>query len=90
MKKLLFLFAVLPVAAFADDDCAKMRTVPDRVLTISEVVDLGLCRNPQTASAYASLRAAHFDKNAAYSAYLPSVNAGVNAGRNYQNDSWGD
>ncbi len=90
MKKLLLLLAVSPVCAFADDDCATMRFVPERVLTISEVVDLGLCRNPQTASAHASLRAAHFDKNAAYSAYLPSVNLSANAGKNYENEHWDD
>ena len=90
MKKLLILCAFLPEFAFCADNCAELKTVPDGVLTISQVVDLGLCRNPQTASAYASYRAAHFDKNAAYSAYLPSVNAGVNAGRNYQNEAWGD
>ena len=89
MKNILFLCCFLPTVAFATDDCRKTQTVPDGVLTISDVVDLGLCRNPQTASAYASLRAAHFDKNAAYSAYLPSVNAGVNAGRDYQNEAWG-
>ena len=90
MKKIAILCGFLPGMAFAGDNCAEIRTVPEGVLTISEVVDLVLCRNPQTASAYASLRAAHFDKNAAYSAYLPSVSAGVNAGRNYQNESWGD
>ena len=90
MKKLLILCAFLPEFAFGADNCAELKTVPDGVLTISQVVDLGLCRNPQTASAYASYRAAHFDKNAAYSAYLPSVSAGVNAGRNYQNEAWGD
>ena len=90
MKKLLILCAFLPEFAFGADNCAELKTVPDGVLTISQVVDLGLCRNPQTASAYASYRATHFDKNAAYSAYLPSVNAGVNAGRNYQNEAWGD
>ena len=90
MKKLLILCAFLPEFAFGADNCAELKTVPDGVLTISQVVDLGLCRNPQTASAYASYRAAHFDKNAAYSAYLPSVSAGFNAGRNYQNEAWGD
>lgn len=88
MKNLLFLCTFLPGIAFAADNCMELRTIPDRVFTISDVVDLGLCRNPQTASAYASLRAAHFDKNAAYSAYLPSVNAGVNAGKNYANKDW--
>ena len=88
MKNLLFLCTFLPGIAFAAENCMELRTIPDRVFTISDVVDLGLCRNPQTASAYASLRAAHFDKNAAYSAYLPSVNAGVNAGKNYANKDW--
>ena len=90
MKRFWFLCGFLPAAAFASDDCANMQVIPERLFTISEIVDLGLCRNPQTASAYASLRAAHFDKNAAYSAYLPSLNAGVNAGRNYQNEAWDD
>ena len=90
MKRFWVLCGFLPAAAFASDDCANMQVIPERLFTISEIVDLGLCRNPQTASAYASLRAAHFDKNAAYSAYLPSLNAGVNAGRNYQNEAWGD
>ena len=88
MKNTLILLGLLPGIAYAADDCAGGHNVPDRVLTISEVVDLGLCRNPQTASAYASLRAAQFDKNAAYSAYLPSVNLGASAGRNYMNKSW--
>ena len=88
MKKLMILFIFLPIAATAADDCANIKNVPNRVLTISDVVDLGLCRNPQTAAAYASLRAAHFDKNAAYSAYLPSVNLNASAGRDYYNKNW--
>ena len=90
MKKLLILCGFLPCVAFAADDCAELKTVPSGVLTISEVVDLGLCRNPQTASAYASLRAARFDKNAAFSSYLPSVNIGANAGKNYSDKHWDD
>ena len=90
MKKLLILCGFLPGLAFAADDCATMRNVPEKVFTISEVVDMGLCRNPQTASAYAALRAARFDKNAAYSAYLPSVNLGANAGKNYSDKHWDD
>ncbi len=88
MKNILILLGFLPAVAYAADDCANMRNVPERVLTISEVVDMGLCRNPQTAAAYASLRAAHFDKNAAYSAYLPTVNLNASAGRDYYNKNW--
>ena len=90
MKRLAFLCAFAPIAAFAAEDCATMRTAPGEVLTLAQVVDLALCRNPGTAAAYASLRAAHFDKNAAYSAYLPSVDVGANAGRNYRNKDWED
>lgn len=83
MKKHWLFFAMLPYAAFAADDCATIRTVPDTVLTLQQVVDLGLCRNPQTAAAYASYRASHFNKNAGYSSYLPSLSAGISAGKNY-------
>ena len=78
----------LPLLAVADDDCATRRNVPDGVLSLQDVVNLGLCRNPQTAAAYASLRASHFNKNAAYSTYLPSVSAGASAGKNYKNKNW--
>lgn len=78
------LFALLiPFVAFADEDCATRRTVPDDVLTLPDVINLGLCRNPQTAAAYASLQSTRFNKNAKYSKYLPSVSAGVNAGKNF-------
>ena len=88
MKKLLVLFGFLPVVAFAADDCADLKYVPDTVLSLSDVIDLGLCRNPQTAAAHAALRAQRFNKNAAYSSYLPSVNLGANAGKDYKNKNW--
>ena len=90
MKKLLTLFAFLPFAAFAGDDCAELKFVPDTVLSLSDVIDLGLCRNPQTAAAHAALRAQRFNKNAAYSSYLPSVNLGASAGKDYKNKGWSD
>ena len=90
MKKLLILYAFLPCVAFAADDCADLTHVPDRVLSISEVVDLGLCRNPQTAAAHAALRAQRFNKDAAYSSYLPSLNLGASASKGYQNKGWDD
>lgn len=90
MKKIALVLAFLPVLAFAEDDCATRRTVPDTVQSLQDVVQLGLCRNPQTAAAYASLRATHFNKNAAYSSYLPSINAGLSAGKDYRNKDWND
>ena len=61
---------ILPCLAFADDDCATMRRVPDGVQSLQEVINLGLCRNPQTAAAYAALRSSRFNKNAGYSKNL--------------------
>ena len=90
MKKLALLLILAPCVAFADDNCATLRTVPDTVLTLPQVVNFGLCRNPQTAAAYSSYRASHFNKNAGYANYLPSVSAGLSAGKNYQNKEWGD
>ncbi len=82
--------AFLPALAFGADDCATMRRVPDGVQSLQDVINLGLCRNTQTAAAYAAMRSSHFNKNAAYSSYLPSVSAGVSAGKEYRNKNWDD
>ncbi len=74
---------IFPVLAFGADDCATMRYVPEDVQSLQDVINLGLCRNPQTAAAYAALRSSHFNKNAGYAKYLPSVSATVSTGRNY-------
>lgn len=74
---------LIPTVAFGNDDCATMRNVPDDVQSLQDVINLGLCRNPQTAAAYASLRSSYFNKNAGYSNYLPSVSVGVNANKNF-------
>ena len=89
MKKIAFFLAVVPVCVFAEDDCATMRHVPEKEMSLQEVLDLGLCRNPQTAAAYASLRSSKYTKNAAYSAYLPSVSAHGGAERLHtEHDDW--
>jgi outer membrane protein TolC len=67
-----------------------MRTVPNGVQSLQDVINLGLCRNPQTAAAYASLRSSHFNKNAGYANYLPSVSIGASAGKNYADKEWKD
>ena len=90
IKNYFFLLAFLPFSAFAADDCADLKQVPDSVLSLQNVIDLGLCRNPQTAAAHAALRAQRFNKDAAYSSYLPSVNLNANAGKDYRNKDWGD
>ena len=90
MKKLLILCAFLPFAAYAADDCADLKQVPDTVLTLQKVIDLGLCRNPQTAASHAALRAQRFNKNAAYSSYLPSLRAEAGANKGYEKEHWND
>lgn len=88
MKKIMLAVACLaPLVAYGTDDCATRKDVPDDVLSLQDVIKLGLCRNPQTAAAYASLRSSHFNKNAGYASYLPSVNVGVSAGKDYVSKS---
>lgn len=82
------LAVLMPALAFGEQDCATMRHTPDGIQTLQDVIKLGLCRNPQTAAAYASLRSSHFNKNAGYANYLPSVSASVSANKNFaQSDS---
>lgn len=89
MKKFWLFFVIFPYSAFAADDCATMRIVPSTTLTLQQVIDYGLCRNPQTAAAYASYRAAHFTKNAAYANYLPKLDVHASGGRLHRvHDDW--
>ncbi len=88
--KSLILFCMAPISAFATTDCMTRTTVPTGPLTLPQVIELGLCRNPQTAASYMSYESARFAKNAGYSNYLPSVNASANASLPYRNENWGD
>lgn len=97
MKKYTVLLGFIPSLAFAtgNEDCATMRNVPSGELGLQQVIELGLCRNPQTAAAYAGLRSARFEKNTGYANYLPKINASASAGKNYNQhgdkkwDDWG-
>ena len=73
-----------------DYDCANATNPPTGTLTLSDVIQIGLCRNPNTQSAYLTSEAARLNKNAAYAPYLPSVNASASAAKSYQNKNWGD
>lgn len=91
MRKISILMAcVMPSVAFAADDCMTMTHVPDTTLNLPQVINLGLCRNPQTAAAYMSYESARFAKNAGYANYLPAVNGGASASLPYRNKEWGD
>ncbi|MBR5625732.1 MAG: TolC family protein [Alphaproteobacteria bacterium] len=92
MKKISFfaLFA-LPFSAFgAIDDCMTRNSVPDEKLSLVQVIDLGLCRNPQTSASYLAYESARLSKNMGYADYLPSLSASASASIPYRNQEWGD
>ncbi len=91
MRKLpLFAFCIMPFSAFAADDCMTRTDVPAGKLNLPQVIELGLCRNPQTAASYMSYEASRLQKNMGYADYLPSVNVSANASLPYRNEQWGD
>ncbi|MDL2296182.1 TolC family protein, partial [Lachnospiraceae bacterium OttesenSCG-928-E19] len=92
MKKLFITtLALLPNVLFAaNDDCLTRRTVPAGELSLQQIIELGLCRNPQTSSAFLSMESARFNKNAGYANYLPNITASASGTANYRNDSLGD
>jgi len=89
MKYLFYFTLFFPLSALATQDCAFVRHVPNKELNLVEVVNLGLCRNPQTAAAYMTLQSARYTKNAAHSYYLPTVSASGSTDRSHtQHDDW--
>ena len=91
MRKLpLFAFCIMLFSAFAADDCMTRTDVPAGKLNLPQVIELGLCRNPQTAASYMSYEASRLQKNMGYADYLPSVNVSANASLPYRNEQWGD
>ncbi|MDR0727202.1 MAG: TolC family protein [Rickettsiales bacterium] len=92
MKKkiLLATLCLAPLSALAADDCLSRKDVPVGELSLQQVIELGLCRNPQTSSAYLAAEAARLNKNAGYANYLPSLSASASAAKNYRNKDWDD
>lgn len=83
------IFAVFPLCAAATEDCATMRHIPNKEFELPEIIEIALCRNPRTASAYAALQSARFSKNSVYSSYLPSVSGRAGANRSHtEHDDW--
>lgn len=62
-------------------------SLPARPLTLADVIDTALCRNPQTASAWAAARARAAAVGAARAAYLPSLTASGSATRPVSGDN---
>ena len=83
MKFYAWIFAGLPFCAFAADDCATMRHIPDKEIKLDEVINIGLCRNPRTAAAYASLKSARYTKKSSYSQYLPTISGKAGSNRSH-------
>lgn len=92
MKKLYYLLLCMAslTAHAASDDCMTRTSVPTETLNLPQVIELGLCRNPQTTSAYLAYESARLSKNAGYANYLPSVSASASASIPYRNEQWGD
>ena len=89
MKFFLWFFAGFPLCTFGAEDCANMQYFPTKEMSLDEIIDIGLCRNPRTAAAYAALQSARFTKNAAHSYYLPSVSGKAGANRSHtEHDDW--
>ena len=85
----MLIFAGFPLCALCAEDCATMKHVPDKDMELQEVISIGLCRNPQTAAAYATLQSARFTKNSAHSSYLPSFSGNAGANRSHtEHDDW--
>ena len=60
--------------------------LPARPLNLADVIDTALCRNPQTASAWATARSRAAAVGSARSAYLPTLSASGSATRTVAGD----
>lgn len=67
------------VTGYLDRNCA----IPRTVMSLTDVIDVALCNNPQTRAAWANARVAAAQLGSAQSAYLPSINgtAGISRDR---------
>lgn len=84
-----FCYILFPLFAVANDNCASLHKIPDKQMSLIDVVNMGLCRNPRTSAAYAALQSARYTKNAAHSYYLPSVSGHAGANRSHtEHDDW--
>ncbi|MDR0741329.1 MAG: TolC family protein [Rickettsiales bacterium] len=87
---LLAAICLYPMTVTAADNCLSRRDVPADELSLQQVIDLGLCRNPQTSSEYLAAETARLNKNAGYANYLPNISASASATKSYRNKEWED
>ena len=89
MKFYACFFALFPICTMANDNCATLKTPPKEQMTLVDVINMGLCRNPHTAAAYANLQSKRFTKNSNYSYYMPTVSGKAGANRSHtEHDDW--
>ncbi|MCL1785589.1 MAG: TolC family protein [Alphaproteobacteria bacterium] len=90
MKKLIIALLFMPFAANAADDCNTRKTVPSDPQTLQEIVEMGLCRNPNTAASYLAAKQSRMNRNAGFAPYLPDVSASASVSRRYATETWSD
>jgi len=95
MKKAIFALclAVYTFGANAAADCNTRKTVPDGPQTLQQIVELGLCRNPNTAAAFQAARQARMNRNVRMAPYLPEISASAGVSRLYHQErfaGWSD
>lgn len=75
LKFLLFVVLAFPARSAVAEPPAVAACAPSKneALTLSDVLSLALCRNPQTAQAYMGALAAQEDLGTAKAAYYPTV-----------------
>ncbi|MCL2017970.1 MAG: TolC family protein [Alphaproteobacteria bacterium] len=94
MKKS-FVLSLIPcfmlcLSAHADNDCAKRKDVPDTPQTLQQIIELGICRNPNTSAAYLAAESTRLNKNTGYASYLPKVDATASVTSQYRRENWTD
>jgi outer membrane protein TolC len=87
MRNYFYLFSCLfALPAFADE-CPALK--PKN--TLQDIIEIGLCRNPNTKMGYLSSESARLQKNSAYSKYLPTISASAETSATSADDfnKWG-
>ena len=84
---LLFIF-ICEFAYCGNNDCMSRKNTPSEIMDLQSIIELGLCRNPDTMASYYSYQAARYNKNAGYASYLPKLDGSASIAKNYQNHDW--
>ncbi|MGQ0620180.1 MAG: TolC family protein [Panacagrimonas sp.] len=77
------------IPSLHDTGRACPESIPERSLNLVDIVDTALCRNPQTASAWAAARSSAAAVGTARSAYLPTLSASGSVSRELNGETSG-